>query len=295
MDWSRLPYFLAAARAGSLRAAAEQIAATHATVDRNIRALEDDYGVRLFERSKGGLVLTEAGRLLVPHAEEAERALVAARRRLQGQDSELSGTVRLSLPTAMAWIVVPEILARFEQAFPDIELDIAVTNQFADINRSETDVSLRIANSVDDDVVGRKLFTYASGTFASCDYLDRHWESAGPQGQGLTWVGWDDPDPLPAWVRASPFPKARVRYRLRDPSLIMNLVEAGMGMSMLPFFAVAHLNDVAQVPGTEPFWDRSLWLLLHSDLKNTARVRALVDFLSAELRALRPMFQGPMA
>ena len=79
MDWTGLPYFLAVQRSGSLRAAAEQLGATHATVDRHLRALEASYGVRLFDRTKRGLVLTEAGRTLVPQAEAAEEAVVAAR------------------------------------------------------------------------------------------------------------------------------------------------------------------------------------------------------------------------
>ena len=83
MDWARLPYFLAVARGGSLRAAAEATGGTHATVDRNLKALETTYGVRLFERSKAGLVLTPAGEALVPMAEEAEAAVIAGRRRLQ--------------------------------------------------------------------------------------------------------------------------------------------------------------------------------------------------------------------
>ncbi|MEX0284500.1 MAG: LysR family transcriptional regulator [Paracoccaceae bacterium] len=295
LDWARIPYFLAVARTGSLRAAAERVGGTHATVDRNLRALEEGYGVRLFDRTTRGLSLTDAGEKLIPLAEEAETAMISARRRVQGLDQEASGKVRLSIPTTFHGIGIQDIIARFEQTYPDIELSIAVTNRFEDLNRAETDVSLRVAYQVDDDVVGRKIIQYAAGIFASREYVEKHWENAGPQGEGLQWIGWGDTGGLPEWVKNSPFPKARVRYSVGSPTLIGHLVGAGMGMSYLPWFVSDWIGDLVPMPGTDPFLDRSLWLLLHSDLRRTNRVRLLVDHLARELTALRPKFLGPLA
>ena len=295
VDWARLPYFLAVARSGSLRAAAETLGGTHATVDRNLRALETAYGVRLFDRTKTGLHMTPAGEALLPLAEEAEESVIAARRRLQGLDREASGLVRVSIPTPFASSIFPEILAQFERQHPDIELNIAVTNRFEDLTRAETDVSIRIAHQVDDDVVGRKVLQYASGIYASQDYIDRAFATAGAKGEGLQWIGWGDSAGLPDWVRSSPFPKARIRYTLRSPALIANMVEAGMGMSYLPCWATHSLDGLVMVPGTEPYLDRSLWILLHSDLRRTTRVRLFVDFVAAELKSRRAIFTGPMA
>lgn len=295
VDWAKIPYFLAVARTGSLRAAADTVGGTHATVDRNLRALEDAYGVRLFDRTRKGLALTAAGEQLVPLAEEAEAAMIGARRRLQGLDQEASGLVRLSVPTTFFGVEFPEIIARFERAHPDIELRITVTNRFEDLNRSETDVSLRIARQVDDDVVGRRVLQYAAGIYASRAYLDRAWAGRGPQGEGLQWIGWGETTALPQWVKDSPFPRARIRYSVRSPTLIAQLVAAGVGMSYLPCYVANWQSDLVQVPGTEAYLDRSVWLLLHSDLRQTIRVRLLVDHLAQELRALRPLFLGPLA
>ena len=295
VDWARLPYFLEVARSGSLRAAAEALDGTHATVDRNLRALEEAYGVRLFDRSRAGLTLTSAGETLLPIAEEAEHSVIAARRRLQGLDREATGTVRLSVPTPFASQVLPEILAKFEAAHPKIELDITVTNRFEDIRRAETDVSVRVAYQVDDDVVGRKVLQYSMGIYASQDYIDRTGARAAPgfQGEGLKWIGWGDSAKLPDWVKKSPFPKAAIRYRARSPSLITSLVRSGVGMSYLPCWASEYVPELVPVPGTEITLDRSIWLLLHSDLRRTTRVRLLVDHLAQEFRAMKPMFLGP--
>lgn len=292
-----MPFFLEVARSGSLRAAAETLGATHATVDRNLRALEDAYGVRLFERSRTGLALTRAGETLLPLAEEAEHSVMTARRRLQGLDQEAAGSVRLSVPTPFATVILPDILVKFERDNPGINLDVTVTNKLQSITRSETDVSVRIAHQVDDDVVGRKVLQYAIGIYASRAYVEETGAQARPgyAGAGLKWVGWGDSGSLPDWVRQSPFPKAEVRYRVRSPSMITHMVRAGLGMSYLPCWVAHFVPDLVLVPGTEVTMDRSIWLLLHTDLRRTTRVRLLVDHIAEELRTLRPIFLGPLA
>ncbi|MBO6510448.1 MAG: LysR family transcriptional regulator, partial [Roseibium sp.] len=126
------------------------------------------------------------------------------------------------------------------------------------------------------------------------DYLDRNWESRGPKGEGLQWIGWGDGVPVPDWVRASPFPKARVRYELNSPTLIAKLVAEGVGMSRFPVIAASWIDGMIPVPGTEPYLDRSVWIMRHSELRQTIRVQLLVDHLARELQAMRPAFLGPL-
>lgn len=294
-DWSHFPYFLAVVRCGSLRAAADALGSTHATVDRNLKALETVYGVRFFDRSKSGLALTTAGEALLPMAEEAEASVLAARRKLTGLDRAPKGTVRLSVAPMVATTVLPPILARFSQAHPEIDVELIVENRRADLARSETDVSIRVGFAVDDDVIGRRVVTYAKAIFASQDYLDRHWGAHGPDGEGLAWIGWGDREAVPPWVKNSPFPKAELRHTIREGMMVMHAVAEGMGMSYLPLISREHDARLVQVPGTKAVLDRSIWLLLHEDLRRTTRVRLLVDHLSEELKALKPLFLGPLA
>ena len=66
----------------------------------------------------------------------------------------------------------------------------------------------------------------------------------------------------------------------------------GMGMTFLPCYAGDPEPELQRVPNTEIVADRSIWLLLHSDLRTTARVRAFVDFMAAELLRHRPLLLG---
>ncbi len=187
-------------------------------------------------------------------------------------------------------MIMPEILVDFSKTYPEIELEVTVTNRLASINRSETDVSVRVAHDVDDDVVGRKVVQYDQGIYASKAYLDQHHEKAGKLGEGLCWLGWGSDRAQMNWVKNSPFPKAQVKNRIRSPTLITHMVSNGAGMSYLPCFIARRYPQLVRVPGTEIVPDRSIWLLLHTDLRKTTRVRSLVDFLVNEFRARRQIF-----
>ncbi len=292
MDWSGLPYFLAVARNGSLRGAADALDATHATVDRHLRALETAYGVRLFDRTPRGLILTQAGETLIPQAEEAEAAVIAARRQLTGLDREPAGLIRLTMPPGLAFDVMAPILGTFTAKHPQIELDIDISNRIQSLERAEVDVSVRVGFSVDDDVVGRKVAQTAARVYASQSYLDRNWSDRGPQGQGLSWIGWGDEG---AWVKETAFPRARLRHAVRGFYMQVNLVRAGLGMARLPVYFETVFPDLVPVPGVAPWLDRSVWILLHSDLRRTKRVRLLVDHMAKELKERRSLFLGPLA
>ena len=293
-DWSGLPFFLAVARSGSLRAAAEALGGTHATVNRKLLALETAYGVRLFERTRSGLSLTAAGEELLPQAEAAEASIISARRRLQGRDQEASGQVHLTVPPWFAYEFLAEPLSRFMTRYPEIDLRVTCTNRMQDLTKSEADVSVRVAFEVDDDVVGRRILQYAVSTYASRDYLDRHFNKSGPDGEGLHWIGWGERKTVPDWVRASAFPKAEKKHWVRDGLMQVHLVRNGLGMSNLPVYVEHLFPELVRVPGAKIELNRSIWLLLHSDLRRTKRVRLLVDFLADELKALTPIFLGPL-
>ena len=293
-DWETMPFFLAVARGGSLRAGAAMMNANHVTVNRNIQILETTYGVQLFTRSRRGFQLTTAGEELLPLAEEAERIFLGARRRVGGLDKSETGTIRFSLSPMMAFDVVAPILARFFKAYPAIDVEFRLTDRKEDINRAETDVSLRVAYEVTDDVVARKLYPIAIGTYASRTYLEDVVAKAEPGGAGLSWLGWTGPGDDVARPNQSPFPLAAVRHASDEGYMHLSLVRQGCGLSKLPVVYEHLYPDLRQVPGTEAELSRTLWILLHTDLRRTVRVRRFVDFLAEGLRDLQPEMQGTL-
>lgn len=292
-DWELLPHFLAVARAGSLRAAAQLIGANYGTVNRNIQALEASYGVRLFHRSRRGFTLTEFGEVLLPMVEAVEREVIAARKRVEGLDRSETGKIRFSVTPTLAYDIVAPMIGRFSDQYPDIDIEIRLTSDVESIPNDETDVSLRAASTVTDDVVARKLFQLDLGVFASDDYLDQVAPNAGPEGEGLTWIGFPAQGMTHGGLSGAPFPNAAIRHEVADGYMRARLVGLGLGMSIMPVLFQTVFPNLRRMPDTEITAGPFLWILLHSDLRRTARVRRFVDFLAAEFQALRKVGQSP--
>lgn len=293
-DWDTLRIFLAVARTRSLRAAAEAMGVNHATVSRAIRVLEDDLGTRLFDRASTGLTLTQPGEELLTLSQPLEAQAHVIRRRIAGLDGRPSGIVRVSVAPVFGFCYSAKLFTAFSEAYPEIDLDVSVTNRFSDLTRSETDVSVRIAYQIEDDVVGRRLLTYRKAFYAAPDYLARHPEPVACQGKGAHLIGWSAEHDA-AWQRETPFPEARLRNIFAEGVLQREAAAAGMGITILPCFMGDADPRLMRVPGAGAFPDRSIWLLLHSDLRRTARVRAFVDFAAEAILRDRALFMGESA
>jgi len=282
LDWDDLRLFLAVVRSGSLRGAAEQLAVNHATINRAIKRLESELGTRIFDRSPSGLALSQPGELLVPHAETMEQQIFDLSRKVAGVDERPAGIVRVSLPHALSQEFISPIVAKFARAYPDIEIILQITNAISNLNRQEADVSIRAAYEVTDDVVGRRLIRYMATAYASPQYLDDVGSLELGDGAGATWIGWDTQNE-PDWIATSPFPKAGVRHCFPEVHSQLGATAAGLGLAWLPSFLADMDPRIVRVPNVEAKPNRSIWLLLHSDLRKTARVRAFVDFVSAQI------------
>lgn len=292
MDWRSLPGFLAVAREGSLRAAAAQMDGTHATLRRQIEALEAQLGVQLFRRGADGLHLTAAGRTLLPRALEAEAALLQGFNAVKGLDREATGRIRLSADPMTAHFLLAPVIAEFSALYPDIDIDLNLSFEISSITKLETDVSVRHVAQVEEEAVGRKLFALSIGIYAARSYIDRELPKAGPRGAGLTWLGYGEVPVMQSYIAASPFPEARVRHAIADPAMHLHLARAGAGMTFLAAWVQAKFPDLQRVPGTALDSSRSTWVLLHTDLRRVHRVRLFVDYLYEALLERRADFIG---
>ncbi|MFF5763096.1 LysR family transcriptional regulator [Streptomyces tanashiensis] len=112
--------FLAVARAGSLTAAAHALGYTQSAVSRQVQALEEEMGAELFERLPRGVRLTEAGRVLLPHAEAVRDRLAAARAELASLRTLDGGLLRLGAFSSATASLVPRAQAAFRERHPGV-------------------------------------------------------------------------------------------------------------------------------------------------------------------------------
>lgn len=289
-DWDDLRYFLAVARKGSIRAAAATLAVNHSTVSRRIDAFEDRANARLFERLPSGYVLTEAGEHILELVERIEADAVAVSRRLAGRDSELSGTLRVTLPNTIATRLIMPDLVSFSEEYPEIGLAIDVSLSMADLARREADVAIRVSNDPPGNLIGRRLVKYARWIYASEEYLARH--DVASASERLEWIGWNDTVPSPQWVRESPYPDAVVRHRVPNTLAHLEAAKNSMGICMLPCFIGDTEPTLRRLPPGHAEPDREIWLLTHEDLRHTARVRRFMDFIANAILAKKDLLEG---
>ncbi|MEM7445738.1 MAG: LysR family transcriptional regulator [Pseudomonadota bacterium] len=289
LNWDDLKFFLAVARTGTLRGGADSIQVNHTTLTRRLTVMEERVGSRLFDRSKSGLALTQLGEDLMPHAERVEAEMAAASRAIVGRDAQPSGTVYVTLPHGLAMTSLMDDFTAFAELYPDIILNMNFTNDVRDLTRREADVSLRVADEVTDDVVGRKLVQMSQAAYCTRDYAERINDNGG---EGLHLIGWHEPEEATTakWVKNSYYPKATLKHRVSELVPLITLAASGLGMAYLACNLGDRHPNLIRAPFQKPIPYRSIWLLLHRDLRNTARVRLFVDFLAERIRSRRNEF-----
>ncbi|CAD0186264.1 HTH-type transcriptional regulator YofA [Ruegeria sp. THAF57] len=251
--------------------------------------MEERVGSRLFDRSKQGLALTQLGEDLMPHAERVEAEMTAASRMIVGRDAQPAGTVYITLPHGLAMTSLMDDFAAFADLYPNITLNMNFTNDVRDLTRREADVSLRVASEVTDDVVGRKLVQMSQAAYCTREYAERITDNGG---EGLYLIGWHEPEEATTanWVKNSYYPKAALKHRVSELVPLITLAASGLGMAYLACNLGDRHPNLIRAPFQKPMPYRSIWLLLHRDLKNTARVRLFVDFLAASVQSRRNEF-----
>lgn len=283
-QWDDIKIFLALAEAGTIRGAADLLALTHVTVTRRIHAFEDELGTILFERLPTGHVLTDAGRSILPLAKATQANVFDLQRRVQSIDRKLDGTVTLTLPEAIATILIAPILQEFRQHYPQISLKISLSNKLVNLATHETDLALRLTENPPENAYGRCIAKSPLCVYAAASYL-----AARPSPD--TWVGFDYE---PANQMTADLDTANVDVAIRANGLLAmaELLAAGLGVGVLPCFVGDNHDGLQRVDGVKPKPDLDLWLLVYKDLRAVPRVRAVADFIAERLTRVRSSIEG---
>ncbi|RDZ25957.1 LysR family transcriptional regulator [Lysobacter silvisoli] len=165
--------FATAVERGSLTAAAQALGTTPSAVSRAVVRLETRLGVQLLRRTTRRLGLTDAGRLYLEQSRAAFALIDDAERQLQGHDGELSGSVRLSVPTTYGHYRLPDRLRAFAQRHPRVRVELSIANRNVDLVAEGYDLAIRLGELPDSGLVARPLEHAPACLVASPDYLQR--------------------------------------------------------------------------------------------------------------------------
>lgn len=287
MNWDDARLLLAFAREGSFSAAAKRLGVRHSTISRRIRAMEEDLGTPLVERSASGYVLTGAGEDLKISAYRIEQELLSFEATRSGQKDDASGELRVTAIANMASTVLMPLFAEFSAAYPNIDLRIEVTNDSVRLAERDADVALRQTNVPGETLIGTRLTTVASAVYGSVDYC-----AALKAGRAEEkWIGVDCCEYHRTWTREA-CPQGNHAFCVDETSLTAAALREGLGVGYLPCFmgdadpALVRLHEPAERHNL------GLWLLYHRDLRNTKRVTLFREFMQREIRRFAGLFEG---
>ncbi len=149
--------FLSVARHRSFRRAAAELGVTPSAVSQTVRALEARLGATLFIRTTRSVGLTEAGERFLSQAKPAFDELVAASEVARGFGQRPTGLLRLSVPRAVVPILLEPLIASFCDAYPEVEVEIAVSKELIDLAAQGFDAGIRLGQFLDADMVAIPL------------------------------------------------------------------------------------------------------------------------------------------
>lgn len=282
-NWNDLRFFLAAAEAGSLSAAARLLGSNQPTVGRHIGALENDLGVKLFQRHPNGLVLSQEGAAVLEQVQLMQNGVQGIRRLIEGDYAELRGSVRMALPEGLCNALVVPRLVDFQRRYPDLALILNVSASSANLTRGEADVALRLYRPDEDDLVVRGLGSMEMGLYASREYLARQGtpDETGELADHRL-IGYGDAlerMPEQQWLLQHAPRERPFTLRSDSTSARLRATACGLGLSIQPCLiaetdpALVRVLPGACIPSHE------IWLAFHRDLRHVLRVRVVVDFV----------------
>jgi DNA-binding transcriptional LysR family regulator len=281
-DWNLYRTFLVVLQEGSLSGAARRLNLTQPTVTRHIDALEKSTGADLFLRTQRGLTPTDMALKLVPHAETLAATAAALMRVASDRTGEARGTVRVSASEIVSVEHLPRILAGLRRQYPRLVIELVLSNAVDDLLRREADIAVRMTEPVQDVLLARRLPSIELGLYAHRDYLaQRRVPTSMASIVDHDLIGFDHEIPrLRAFMQRFPG-LSRSAFALRTDSDIAQLaaIRAGFGIGICQVAIASRDPNLVRVLPDLVSVEIGLWIVMHEDLKSSARCKAVFDAL----------------
>ena len=280
LNWDDLRLVLAISSAGTLSGAGRALGVSHATVFRRLGEIEDRMGVKLFERSRRGYAATLAGEEMAAAARRVESEVLDVERRVAGRDLRPAGTVRVTTTDTLLLGLLSPIFAEFREAYNEIDLEVAVSNDLFSLSRREADVAIRPSSVLPEPLVGHKI-----GVISQAIYGNRKQVAGMADIADLRSAAWVGPDetmayrPLERWMRERGLADA-IRYRVNTVLGLFAAVRDGAGLAALPCYLADDDEELVRLGEPVPDLSTDIWLLTHPDLRKAVRIREFMTFVS---------------
>ena len=290
MDWDKIRLFFEVVEAGNFTRAGEKLGVNQSSVSRQISALEHDLKVPLFHRHARGLILTEHGDVLFKAAQEIRLRLEDTRQRLTETSERPAGDLRVTATVGIGGIWLAQRVAEFLDLFPEVRIQLILTNHDLDLAMREADIAIRLRRPAQPDLIQRRLFTIQYHAYASLAYLERFGEPESIDDldrHSIACLGGDQPDFILDLHRLSSLGRSLKdprpsRLVVNDSLALRQAIETGAGIGMAPDYAMSNNPRVKQVLRDVQMPTLDSYLVYPEEMRSVARVQVFRDFLVAK-------------
>jgi DNA-binding transcriptional LysR family regulator len=288
-DFEGLAIFAKVVELRSFAAAAGELSLSRATVSKAVTRLEQRLGARLFNRTSRRLALTDAGQKLSGHAARLLADGEAAENEALAQSVAPRGLVRFAVPMTFGLKTVAPILPEFLKQYPDVAIDLHLSDAMVDLIGEGFDLGLRIASLPDSSLIARRLCAMPRHTVASPAYLKAHGRPTHPmhlaEHRCLGYAYLSTPG---VWqFTNAKGEQASVRpsgpLRVNNGEALMPALLAGLGIADLPDFIAGDAIASGKVEVILKDWKQTegaVHLVMPPGGPRPARVEVLADFLA---------------
>ena len=294
-DWADMRLFLAVLDHGSLVGASEALGLTQPTIGRRLAAMEERFGTPLFVRAGRRMQLTDAGAGILESARRMEREMLAIELSLEAHSTDLCGEVSISATegTGTEWLT--PVLHDFHQLYPQIVIKVQIESRAVDLLHREADLALRLGRPTQPSLIARHLVDVGFGLYASPRYLEQ-------RGTPATLEELRDHDMVGLYLtqgrlvleRAFPTEErlpGNYVYLSNSPTAQLAAVAAGFGIGVISRRWASMRGGLVPVIPDYTAARLELWLVSHEELRYSARIRAVSDFIAERLEADRSLFE----
>jgi len=253
---------------------------------RYLTELESQLGVVLFERTGRGLRPTDTAHRLAESARAMQAGAQQLARRLPREQTQLTGSVRISASAAVSCLLLPPVLADMRRALPQIQIELVSSNSLSNLLLREADIALRMLRPEQATLVARKLGQVEVGLFASREYLqNRGTPRCMDDILNHELIGNDSLDTIVRGAKAQGYAIKPQHFSLRCDDLMVHwhAVCAGYGLGFLGIFQGKAAPQLVRLLPELNIPPMPVWLVVHREIRTNPLIRASFDFLAQSI------------
>jgi len=293
MNINALHYFSVVAEKLSFQEAAKQLVLPRSTLSRKITELETALGTQLLNRTTRQVSLTETGRLIYEQCQRMDEMFDNVVSIAQNSQKAPSGLLKVTIPVTLGRMMFSHWLLKFHQAYPDIRLDISLSDTYENLVENQIDIAIRVGELQNSSLISRKIGSTARWLICSSDFKNKFKPETIEQLQNLPLISMKTRQMSgDRWkltsMKVSKFVDIKPAVQVNDMTAMVEMIRLGLGVGLVPYFVAESLLKKGELVRVLPEYEgeEAVFHLIYQKRENMPlKLRVFIDFIVEAIRA----------